>query len=318
MVGTLISIILFIVGIICSYYIAKWQIRKNRIVHFSINSYDIGKGLSDEFPDFKLHFGDEILADNVMVLKGGFMNTGRNDIDGLKGEKDIKMILPEECKTKAITILSSTEGLTITATKDNEKDNIFNFGINKLFKTDEYFKYTAIVETTKEMENLHDKLKFLHRISNTEIKHTYIGLQKEVVRRRMYKWFKGIVAFLILLCLLLIPLSSFKRVDFEVINNTTNNKVKLYLDSESQIHVSDKFIIPYIYEGQTISSKDLKKEYNICPVTTYNWYNYHNIMLVVLFIITFLYLVFCYYILFRKYLGGDNRHIIDVIYPINN
>ena len=126
----LLTIILFIIGLIASYYIAKWQMKKNKIVHFSINSYDIGKGLSDEFPDFKLHFGNEVLADNVMVLKGGFMNVGRNDITGLKGENDIKLILPDECKVKAFTKSPSTEDLKVSVNKDNEKDNILNFGIS--------------------------------------------------------------------------------------------------------------------------------------------------------------------------------------------
>ena len=47
------AIISIIAGAIISYFIAKWQMKKNKIVHFSINSYDIGKGLSDEFPEFK-------------------------------------------------------------------------------------------------------------------------------------------------------------------------------------------------------------------------------------------------------------------------
>lgn len=87
MVTTIISIIL---SAIIAFFIAKWQMKKNKIVHFSINSYDIGKGLSNEFPEFQLHYDGENLSNNVMVLKGGFMNVGRNDIDALKGDADIK------------------------------------------------------------------------------------------------------------------------------------------------------------------------------------------------------------------------------------
>ena len=77
------TILSIIVSSIITFFIAKWQMKKNKIVHFSVNSYDIGKGLSNEFPDFQLHYGGEDLTDNVMVLKGGFMNTGRNDIDAM-------------------------------------------------------------------------------------------------------------------------------------------------------------------------------------------------------------------------------------------
>ena len=99
------TIIFFVLGLIASYYIARWQMKKNRIVHFSINSYDIGKGLINEFPEFQLHYDGKVLANNVMVLKGGFMNTGRNDIDALKGDSDLKLILPEECAVKTVKVL---------------------------------------------------------------------------------------------------------------------------------------------------------------------------------------------------------------------
>ena len=196
-------IISIIATAIVSFLIANWQMKKNKIVHFSINSYDIGKGLSDEFPDFKLHYGDDALAENVMVLKGGFMNTGRNDINGLKGKNDIKLILPDECKIKAFTISPSTEDLMVTVNKDNEKENILNFGISEIFKADEYFKYTVIIETSKEIETLHSELKFRHRISNTDtIKNKYIGIQSNSKNSNF-----GAISFMILLILFLgIPL----------------------------------------------------------------------------------------------------------------
>ena len=76
MVGIIISVIS---TAIISIAIANWQMKKNKVVHFYVNSYDIGKGLSNEFPDFQLHYGGKQLVDNVKVLKGGFMNIGRND-----------------------------------------------------------------------------------------------------------------------------------------------------------------------------------------------------------------------------------------------
>ena len=47
------TILSIIVSSIIAFFIAKWQMKKNKIVHFSVNSYDIGKGLSNEFPDFQ-------------------------------------------------------------------------------------------------------------------------------------------------------------------------------------------------------------------------------------------------------------------------
>lgn len=313
---TAISIILTsIIAIVITWYFTRKQMKKNEITHFSINAYDIGKGLSDEFPDFKLLFGGDVLADNVMVLKGGFMNTGRNDINALKGDRDIKLILPEGCALKAVKVTPSTEELIVSANKNNE--NVIPFGIAELFKSNEFFLYTAIVETSKEIKDISGMLKFQHRILNTEIKNTHIGLSNIFVRRNTYKWFKRAIAILSFLFLLFIPLSISHRMEYEVYDNTTNKQVKLYIDRNSQIHVADKRIIPYIYEGETISTEEMKNNYRICPVTTFKWYNYHNVFTFALIIVSLLYIAFCYFYLFRKYVGGGNRHIIDVIYPIS-
>ena len=59
------------------------QTKNREITHFSINSYDIGKGLSDVFPEFQLQFNGENLVEDVKVLKGGFINTGNKGLDGL-------------------------------------------------------------------------------------------------------------------------------------------------------------------------------------------------------------------------------------------
>lgn len=313
---TIISIILTtLFAILITWYFTRKQMKKNEITHFSINSYDIGKGLSDEFPEFKLHFEDDILADNVMILKGGFMNTGRNDINALKGDRDIKLILPEGCTLKAVKVTPSTEELIVSTNKNNE--NVIPFGIAELFKSNEFFLYTAIVETSKEIKDISGMLKFQHRILNTEIKNTHVGFSNVFVRRKTYKWFKRAIAILSLLFLLFIPLSISYKMEYEVYDNTTNKQVKLYIDRNSQIHVADNRIIPYIYEGETISKEEMKNNYRICPVTTFKWYNHHNILMLALFIVSLLYIALCYFYLYRRYVGGDNRHIIDVLYPIS-
>lgn len=143
---------------------------RKKIVHFFINSYDIGKGLSLEFPEFRLTFNGEVLSNNVCVIKGGLMNVGVKDIDGLKGKSDITMILPQGCNVKALKVLPSNEKLCI---QTEFCDNTIDFGINELFVTDEYFEYNAIVE---KIDNPHD-IRFSHRIKDTknEIEDIFIG-----------------------------------------------------------------------------------------------------------------------------------------------
>ena len=168
----LLTIILFVVGLIASYFIAKWQMKKNKIVHFTIKSYDIGKGLRDEFPEFELHFSGETLSKDVKVIKGGFINIGKNDIEGA----EFNLVLPDGCIIKTIKIAPTDDNLIVNASVAPDKKHIIRFTINGIFISDEHFEYTAIVEVPEEIDDIADKMLFQHRIKNTEkIKKIYIG-----------------------------------------------------------------------------------------------------------------------------------------------
>lgn len=122
--------------------------KKNEISHFSINSYNVGKGLHDEFEKFQISYDKEIIENEVQVIKGGFVNIG-NDITNLTGDSDIRMTLPKECTIKEINVkpVSTDNELLVNARIDKEHPNLIHFGINKDFMTDEAFKYTAIIES---------------------------------------------------------------------------------------------------------------------------------------------------------------------------
>ena len=299
------TILSVIASSIIAFFIAKWQMKKNKIVHFTINSYDIGKGLSEEFPKLKLHYDQDILAENVMVFKGGFMNTGRNDIDGLKGGNDIKLIFPDECKIKDFKISTSTEDLLVTSNKECENDNILNFGISEIFKTDEYFKYTAIIETTKKIESLHSELKFHHRISNTDkIGNTYIGLQANQSRKRFYKMSTIYVIVLTLLTLFII---SYQRLDFTIYKKANNQEVEIYIDPNSNLYINEGFSIPFINDTK-ISLDEFEKEYKIVPLTKFKWNSSNNLAFIIPVAIAILIYLLAYYVTW-----GRNGHILNVL-----
>lgn len=290
-------LVLCIVGIIGTYIFTKWQMKKNEIVHFYTNAYEIGKGLSDEFPDFKLHFGDDVLSGSVMVLKGGFMNTGRNDINGLKGQNDIKLILPNECKIKAFTISPSTEDLVVSAIKDNEKENILKFGISELFKTDEYFKYTVIIETSKEIESLHSELKFHHRISNTDkIKNVYNRLQSNSRNSNF-----GAILFITLFMIFLGISSTYRELPYKIYQKSSGKEVNMYIDLNSKIYVNEGIPIPYV-SGTVISSDELEKDYKIVPITNFKW----GRIMIIRAISFFLFILIISFFLYKHKLREDD------------
>lgn len=303
------AILSIIAGAIISYFIAKWQMKRNKIVHFSINSYDIGKGLSDEFPEFKLHFAGEALADNVLVLKGGFMNIGRNDINGLKGENDIKMILPEECKLRSVKVQPSTEDLIVNA--NNSSKNVIKFGINEIIKANEYFKYTAIVETPKESKDISERIKFQHRILNTDnIKDVHIGeISKK--KKNAYVIILKIISILVSILSISFILYSclFPKMRFQIYKNATNTEVNMFVDTQSQIYVTEEeWVNPFVH-NVIITQKELEKDYTIKAQINNSMYRTSAIVIVA-FLLMLLPLLFSYY---YTLFWNKNRHIIDVV-----
>lgn len=299
------TIISIIAGGAITYFIARWQMKKHEIVHFSINSYDIGKGLSNEFPNFHLRYNGEDLTNDVKVLKGGFINNSNTDIANLKGKSDIKVILPEDCIVKTINVSPSISGLNINANIDSEKNNIIDFGINEVFKSDEYFKYTAIIEVTNGTKDLTNALKFEHRIINTKkINNVHIGQLQDARRRKFFKYVFVIYTLFLLIC---IPVALYQRVDFKTYKSNSNEEVKLYIGPQSQLYVDGNKFLPFV-SGNKITAEELKNNYKSVPVTKFCWHSDESIS-AILFLILSIICIAMFYIL----TWGKNGHIINVI-----
>ena len=194
MITTIISVI---AGGAIAYLIARWQMEKNQIDHYFINSYDIGKGLTDDFPDFSLHYGDEVLANNVRVIQGGFINIGRNDIGENGKYTGFKLILPQDCIVKAVKVSLVGSGLKVKSIKKGEpievdiivNENEIGFEIDGLLKSQELFNYTAIVEAPVDTPIMPKMLKFDHRIENTQdIKSLIIGQYYNSPDSKYLRW----------------------------------------------------------------------------------------------------------------------------------
>lgn len=269
MTGIIITIVLGVAGIICTYLLTMRQMKKNQIVHYFTKSYDIGKGLTADFPDFELHYGKEVLSNNVKVLQGGFMNVGRNDIDALNGVSDIKLILPEECNIKAIQVSSSNNNLNINPTIDGEKKNVVGFGIKELFMSSEHFGYTAIIEVPEDIEDIENVLIFEHRIKNTEkIEDIYIGQTHKTQKKKKLLW----PMYIATACLIVFSCVCFfhQPLKFGVYEKGTNKEVSVTIGPKSILYVSDAQKISFSHDIITI--EELNNNYNIIPETTYHWF----------------------------------------------
>ncbi len=262
---TLISII---VSFIVAWYFAKKQMKKNEITHFSISSYNIGKSLHNEFPKFQLIYENEKIPNNIQILKGGFINTGDNDIVGLKNKSDLTISLPESCVFREIKITKTSEGLEVAANILEDTPNIIDFAINEKIISGESFEYAAIVETKEDINRLYSFANFKHRIPNTsKIKNEFIGQQtrKKVPLLIYITIFAGIS-----LTFASITTFSMQKVKYSLIEKSTNNEMYIYMTPSSQLYVSDNDILPYL-NNHKISKEDLDSKYVISLDTKYKW-----------------------------------------------
>lgn len=278
---TFISIIVSsIIAIAITWYFTRKQMRKNEICHFSINSYNVGKGLHNEFPKFKLTYDEKEMSDDVLVLNGGFINTGRNDITGLKNDSDINIILPDGCSLKEVQVKRLSSDLSVKTCVDPNATGRISFGIDEKFMSGESFEYIAIIESTKEIKSLKKKIEFKHRIPNTsKIRNEYILGQQiqhgslSIFNPRNEKTL-GVLSLIATLFLALFILSLLfqQKVQFHIYEKGTGDEKCVYLTPQSQLYVSDNDFIPF-FDNQTITKEEFNKNYYVTIENEFSWGN---------------------------------------------
>lgn len=297
---TILSIIISsIIAIAITWYFTRKQMKKNEISHFSINSYNVGKGLHNEFPKFKLMYDEKEMSDDVLVLKGGFINVGRNDITGLKNDSDIIMILPEGCCLKEVQLKRLSSDLSVKAYVNPNATNIINFGVDEIFMSGESFEYTAIIELTKEVKSLQRKIEFKHRIPNTsKIRNEYIiGQHTQYNLLRMFTPFKeksfGVLSIIgaLVMGLFILPVLFQQKVQYYLYEKNSDNELSVYITPQSQLYVSDNSIIPF-FDNKHITKEELDKKYSVALKTDFSWSNDNSRIAFFLAFLALLYFAF--------------------------
>ena len=268
----------------------KQQTKKNEITHFSINSYDVGKGLHDEFPNFQLYYHGKELQNEVQVLKGGFINAGR-DIIGLTGESDIHIILPKGCNVRDIKVQKSNDELLVN-TKSNidSRLNAIDFGIEDKLLHNEGFNYTAIIETNDLVEPLHKKLEIKHRIPNTTIKQESIGQGNQAEANRnlgVLICLLGLISFIISIFFL-----HQEKVQYIVHEKKTNKEVVLYRSMDSQLLVADKDKFFPFASHKKITKDEFLKNYSISPKTLNSGVLSQSLLSIIIALL-YIFLIYC-------------------------
>ena len=273
--------------------------RKNEICHFSINSYNVGKGLHNVFPKFKLTYDEKEMSDDVLVLNGGFVNTGRNYITGLKNDSDINIILPDGCSLKEVQLKRLSSDLSVKTCVDPNATGRISFGIDEKFMSGESFEYIAIIESAKEIKSLKKKIEFKHRIPNTsKIRNEYI-LGQQIQHGSLSKFNPmkerplGVLLIITALLFGLFTLALFfqQKVQFHIYEKGSGEEKCVYITPQSQLYVSDNDLIPF-FDNQTITKEEFNKNYVVKVETEFSWGNDNSTIGIFFSFIAILYFAF--------------------------
>ena len=209
---------------VLSIIFSKKALNKNKIVHVFLNSYEIGKGLKEEFSKFELKYDGNVIKNNIIALKGGFVNLGR---DIKSDDVEFDLILPENCRILDVKIESSDNNLIVFPQCNGNK---LHYKINDLLLSEDFFLYSALVESNEEIKNIGNKLSFKHRMHNTKkINNTYIN----VYQNEMFnKTFAFPVLFILTTSIVIVTIISlincftespflFKSNDFDIVDIST-------------------------------------------------------------------------------------------------
>ena len=165
---TIIGLILTLVFGFLSIDLFKRKKYPGRITFVKRTNISLFNSIVKNFNEIKVQYDNNPVDENLIYVKGCFINDGDIDIEGNKIEKPISLSLPEGLSWINCKITDKTKdfnpGFNITS-----KNNIdFTFG---LFRRNEYFQIEAIVEANHDKtnhENIFEEIKFDHRISNTQ------------------------------------------------------------------------------------------------------------------------------------------------------
>ena len=180
-----ISMVLTIMGLLATFVFGFLSIdlfkRKRypgKVTFVKQSSIGLFDSFVKNFNQISILFEDKPIKDNLIYIKGCFINDGDIDIEGEKIEKPISIVLPEKYNWVNCKITDTTKNLKANYTITDAKNIELNFG---LFRKREFIQIEALIEASDDIENddnIFELLKFSHRISQTQ-KITKINLLSE-------------------------------------------------------------------------------------------------------------------------------------------
>lgn len=142
--------ILAVAGIVVTIFLGVWAIvisirysRNVRITYAEDQAIALTDDITQNFPNLKIFYRDQPMSDNLVLLKGYFINTGKKDISREMVEEQITLKLPTDFEWIEIKVVECSASLKSTAILTSKTQIAIETG---LWKTKEYLKFEALAK----------------------------------------------------------------------------------------------------------------------------------------------------------------------------
>lgn len=185
LISIVVTVIFSIAGISFSYWLYARKKRPCEILFLSIDCINVYDKLSLDFDSLEILANGQTVDNDLLFFSGVFVCNGHADIKG--NNHTIRLELPDSCKWKDVKISSKSRGL-IANIKIKQPDNKTAKLIFGQFRMSEFITVKGLVEcrdkgTLRNLDNFYNKIKFFHRIEDTE--NVNLGT---VTRRQVRLW----------------------------------------------------------------------------------------------------------------------------------
>lgn len=176
------SLLFGLVGIIVTICFGVWGIivivqsrYPGRITFIREECISLFLDIVKNMPDLSILHKSHPVKENLVLLKGYFLNSGTKDITESMVNENLAACLPKDFKWVEARVVDTSENVQARPKIDN--DNRFSFNLG-LFRRNEFIKFEALAEVPiKEGElspgeRLSKEIQFTHRISDTRVVET--------------------------------------------------------------------------------------------------------------------------------------------------
>jgi len=164
-IGTIATIIF---GILSVYLVIKRKY-PGEITFIQEECINLIDTIAKNFDDISIKYRSHEIQEDIIYIRGVFLNSGNIDINDGMVEKELTFNIPQGYKWLNSKITKSSSN--INKEIENEDDNNLNFKLG-LFRKKEFIQFEGLIECQKREDNsastLVDNLIFNHRISDVK------------------------------------------------------------------------------------------------------------------------------------------------------